>query len=131
MAEKRGWSLIVREKVVAGLSCLENSMTKAPRLPTAGKVMEPLLSVSAPSLTWMVVYAVMAPSLRHARNLILNLLELVAEDYEVEVNVVCTSPTIEEDVAIFSVEISPGHGARMKAEFRRVVQELQTLMLRH
>jgi hypothetical protein len=77
------------------------------------------------------------------RNLILNLLELVAEGYEVEVNVVRTSPTTEEDVAMFSVEISPirssphgrvwvGDESRMEAEeFRRVMRELQEMILSH
>jgi hypothetical protein len=70
------------------------------------------------------------------RNLILNLLELVAKEYEMEVKVVCAPPKKEAAGATFNVEISPhamalaGREARTKAQkFRRFVHVLQTLMI--
>ncbi|MCI0622776.1 MAG: hypothetical protein L0387_14135 [Acidobacteria bacterium] len=67
-----------------------------------------------------------------ARNLILNLLELVKKKFRMDVKVVCTSRSTDEGGVIFSVQLTPIEEGFFEIqpgpeEFRRVVQELQEI----
>jgi len=68
-----------------------------------------------------------------ARNVIHNLLELVKKRFHMNVNVSCTSWSTDEGGVIFNIELTVRNTEFFDAtpppeEFRRVVQELQTMI---
>ena len=71
-----------------------------------------------------------------ARNVIHNLLELVKKRFHMDVKVVCTSRSTDEGGVIFNIELDIRNTEFFDftpppEEFRRVVQELQTMILSH